>query len=481
MTRIIPVVLSGGSGTRLWPVSRASLPKQFLALTSSRTLLQETLLRVADAAIFDAPVLVCNHDHRFLVAEQAQQIGVKPAAILLEPVGRNTAPAVATAALFAQRHVGDALLLVMPSDHVIGDPAAFIEQVTAAAPAASRGALVTFGITPESPETGFGYIRRGKPLADLANCYEVERFVEKPERALAETLMAEGGCYWNAGLFMFSAATYLAELQDRHPEMVNACSVALAKAQVDLDFLRLDPDSFGASPSESIDYAVMEHTRHAAVIPCQIRWSDLGSWKAIWELGEGDTAGNQIVGKALGYDIRNCYLKSDGPLVAAVGVDDLAVVATDDAILVSHKDKVQDVKAVVDALKLRGWDEALQHSLVNRPWGSYRSLVMGDRFQVKHIVVKPGCKLSLQKHFHRAEHWVIAKGTANVTVGDKELLLSENESVYLPLGSVHRLENCGRVPLEIIEVQVGSYLGEDDIVRIDDEYGRAKSSALPGS
>lgn len=469
---IYPVVLSGGSGSRLWPLSRTLLPKQFLPLVSNKTMLQETLLRLAGIPAIQAPILVCSNDHRFLAAEQLREIKVAAGAQILEPVGRNTAPAVAVAALHVISEDPDGILLVLPADHLIRDIARFQAVVTKAASAATAGRLVTFGIVGHAPETGYGYIERGEALANSADCYRVARFVEKPDEARAREFMASGRFYWNSGMFVFKASRYLDELGKYRKDILDAAKAAWAAATRDLDFVRLDEKAFLASPSESIDYAVMEKTDDAVVVEADIGWSDIGSWTALWQAGQPDTAGNVTVGDVHADDVHNCYVRAEHRLVAAVGVNDLIIIETSDAVLVTHKDRSQDVKKVVEALKAKQRDEYLVHKRVYRPWGYYEGLDSSERFQVKRIMVKPGCKLSLQMHHHRAEHWVVVTGTARVIRGDETLLLSENQSTYIPLGAKHRLENVGKMPLHMIEVQSGSYLGEDDIVRLDDDYKR---------
>lgn len=465
---IVPVILSGGTGSRLWPLSRDLYPKQFLPLANRHTLLQSTLLRLAGIADLAAPVVVCNHEHRFMVAEQLRAIGAAPAAVILEPVGRNTAPAAAVAALHAD---ADDLLLVLPADHVIADVAGFRRAVERVAPQAEAGRLITFGIKPDSPETGYGYIKAGDALAD-GSAYVVERFVEKPNTTTARGYVDSGEYYWNSGMFLFRTDRYLEELERFAPPMLAACRQALDKAHKDLDFLRLDQTAFEACPGDSIDYAVMEKTDNAVVTPLDVGWNDMGSWTALWSIGERDADGNVLHGDVLAVDARNSYLRAGRRLVAAVGVDDLVVIETTDAVLVARKDRVQEVKAVVERLKAAGRAEATTHRKVYRPWGAYETIDDEDRFQVKHITVNPGAVLSLQMHHHRAEHWVVVKGTARVTRGDEVFMLTENQSAYIPLGTRHRLENPGKIPLELIEVQSGSYLGEDDIIRYDDAYGR---------
>jgi mannose-1-phosphate guanylyltransferase/mannose-6-phosphate isomerase len=469
---IIPVILSGGSGSRLWPMSRAGYPKQFLSLADDDSMLQATAKRVKGEA-FSAPLLVCNEEHRFIVAEQLRNIDCVAKDIILEPVGRNTAPAVAVAALRLAEENPDALMLVMPSDHVIQDEAAFGEAVNRAAQAANDGALVTFGITPSAPETGYGYIKHAGQWKSHKGVHSVAQFVEKPDPATAQAYLEDDHYLWNSGIFLFTARAYLNELEGSNPEMVNAAKQALAGSEKDLTFCRLEMEAFASSPSDSIDYAVMEKTTHAAVVPVEMGWSDLGAWSALWDIQPKDESGNATHGDVLLHDTRNSYVHADHGLVAVAGLDSVIVVATDDAVLVADRNNAQDVKQLVEQLKAQGRDEHSLHTTVHRPWGCYRGIDLGERYQVKRITVQPGEKLSLQMHYHRAEHWVVVSGTAKVTIGDNATLLRENESTYIPMGETHRLENPGKVPLHLIEVQSGSYLGEDDIVRFEDGYGRS--------
>lgn len=466
MSDVLPIILSGGSGTRLWPLSRESYPKQFLPLVGEHSMLQATWLRAAPVA-GHAPIVVANEEHRFVAAEQLQQIGVKPQSILLEPKGRNTAPAIAVAALEATRNGADPLLLVLPSDHVIRDEAAFQAAVRAAATAAEQGKLVTFGIKPTAPETGYGYIKAGAGNGVSA----VERFVEKPDLATAQGYLASGEYYWNSGMFLFRASRYLEELRRFQPAIADACTKAWNAATRDADFTRLDKAAFAASPSDSIDYAVMEKTADAVVVPLDANWNDVGSWSALLDVSPQDAQGNAHHGDVIEIDCRNTYAYGSR-LIAMVGLQDVVVVETDDAVLVGHRDRIQEVKEIVARIKASGRSEATWHRKVYRPWGAYDSIDNGQRFQVKRITVKPGATLSLQMHHHRAEHWIVVSGTAEVTRGEEVLLLTENQSTYIPLGVTHRLKNPGKLPLELIEVQSGSYLGEDDIVRFEDTYGR---------
>ena len=475
MTQIVPVVMAGGSGTRLWPLSRKMFPKQFLSLTSEMTMFQETLHRLESSEsllgqLITNPIVVCNEEHRFIVAEQLRKHATNAASIILEPAGRNTAPAVALAAFQAVKNGDeDALLLVLAADHVIRDKAAFHQAISLAVEEAKAGKLATFGIVPRSPETGYGYIRadeKGKVSA-------VKQFVEKPDSARATEYLASGDYYWNSGMFMFRASVYLNELQSYRPDIYDAVKASMTQTSNDMDFVRVDEKLFKACPDESIDYAVMEKTERAVVVPLDAGWSDVGSWSSLWEESDQDESGNVTRGDVIAHDAKNNLLFSQNKLIAAVGIEGLVVVETPDAVMVADKERVQDVKAIVKALDHDSRSEAVFHREVARPWGSYDSIDMGERFQVKRITVKPGAKLSLQMHHHRAEHWIVVSGTARVTVGEKEVLLSENESTYIPIGVTHRLENPGVLPLEMIEVQSGSYLGEDDIVRFEDNYGRS--------
>ncbi|HEY1260046.1 MAG TPA: mannose-1-phosphate guanylyltransferase/mannose-6-phosphate isomerase [Stellaceae bacterium] len=472
---IHPVILSGGSGTRLWPMSRSLYPKQLLALTGSGSLLQQTAKRVADPGRFAPPLVVANEEHRFIIGEQLREIGVVPQALLLEPVGRNTAPAACVAALTlleAEAEPGP-LMLLLPSDHAIGDAAAFAAAIDCATSAARQGALVAFGITPERPETGYGYIRSGAPYDGAEGAFAIAAFVEKPEPKRAREFLASGTHYWNSGIFLFPARRYLDELERLRPDIVAACREALAAVQSDADFTRLGKDAFASCPAESIDYAVMEHTAAAVVVPVAMGWSDVGSWDALWEMGAKDEAGNLIEGNVIAEAASNCYFRSEAGLVAAIGVSDLVVVATGDAVMVAPREQTQEVRRLVARLVAEGRSEAEALPTVHRPWGTYKALHNGHRVQVKHITVKPGGRLSLQLHHHRAEHWIVVQGTAKILRGDTEMILTEDQSTYIPLGTRHRLENPGKIPLHLIEVQSGSYLGEDDIVRFDDSYGRS--------
>jgi len=468
-----PVILCGGSGTRLWPLSRQALPKQFLPLLSHRSLLQETVLRLQGLPELAPSLVVCNNEHRFLVADQLLEIAAPLGPIILEPAGRNTAPAVAMAAHLALRTDPDALLLVLPSDHVIRDSAAFRARVEAARPFACDGCLMTFGIVPDAPETGYGYIQRGESLDDGgSSAFRVKRFVEKPDAVRAAQFLESGDFFWNSGMFLLSARVYLDELDRHAPDVAVAAALAIDKGQADLDFLRPDTEAFLSSPSISIDYAVMEHTHRAAVVPANFGWSDVGSYASLWKEEPKDAQGNAAQGEVSLHDSRGCYVHTEKQMVALLGVEDLVVVATADAILVTTKERSQDVKSVVEELKKQGRAEPEVHKKVFRPWGWYEGVERGERFQVKQLMVKPGAKSSMQVHHHRSEHWVIVKGTAQISLGTEEILLSEDKSIYIPLGVPHRIFNPGRIPLHLVEVQSGSYLEEDDIVRLDDAYGR---------
>jgi mannose-1-phosphate guanylyltransferase / mannose-6-phosphate isomerase len=469
---IHPVILSGGSGTRLWPMSRTLYPKQLLRLLGSDSLLQQTVRRVGDRDRFARPLLVANEEHRFIIAEQLREIGAAPGALLLEPAGRNTAPAACVAALALVEKDPDPLMLLMPSDHIIKDVAAFDEAIERAAAAARGGSLVTFGITPERPETGYGYIRRGDALRGIGGVFQIAEFVEKPGPEQAQAYLASGKHLWNGGIFLFPALLLLNELERLRPDIVAACRQALAAANRDADFVRLGKEAFAACATESIDYAVMEHTQHAAVVPVAMGWSDVGSWDALWEISAKDAAGNSIAGNVVAEDTRNCYLRSEAGLLAAIGVEDLVVVVTGDAVMLAPRNRTQEVRQLVARLVRERREEAEALPTVHRPWGTYESLHVGHRVQVKHIMVKPGGRLSLQMHHHRAEHWIVVHGTAKIRRGEEEMILTEDQSTYIPLGTAHRLENPGKIPLHLIEVQSGSYLGEDDIIRLEDSYGR---------
>lgn len=470
--RIHPVILAGGSGTRLWPLSRSVYPKQLLALTSERTLLQETVERTIEDVGFSAPILVCNDEHRFLIEEQLGEIGVQPRKIILEPTGRNTGPALAAVALWLSQVEPEALMLVQPADHAIGATSAFHRAIQAGIGPAEQGKLVTFGIKPTRPEAGYGYIQVGPPLDGSSHARLVDRFVEKPDPTTAARYVESGAFYWNSGIFLLSARRYIEELRELHPTILEACERAVASGRDDLSFFRLDASSFAAAPPLSIDRAVMEHTSQAVVIPVEMAWSDLGSFQALRDAAARDQDGNVVAGDVVMHDVRNSYLRTEDKLLAVIGMDDVVVVSTDDAVLVAKADKVDEVSRIVSQLRQRNRPEPISTTTTYRPWGYYRCVDIGDRFQVKRLMVKPGAKLSLQKHYHRAEHWVVVHGTAMVQRDEECLLLRENESIYIPVGAAHRLENPGKLPLHLIEVQSGSYLGEDDIVRLADTYGR---------
>ncbi|MDB5415195.1 MAG: mannose-phosphate guanylyltransferase/mannose-6-phosphate isomerase [Rubritepida sp.] len=469
---IVPVILSGGTGSRLWPLSRESHPKQFWPLLSDKTMVQETAFRAWGPG-YAPPVVVVGEAHRFLVAEQMRDAGVLRSQIVLEPEGRNSAPAVATAALLVAETNADAVLWIMAADASITDVPALHAALGLAAAAARTGRIVTFGMRPDQPQTGFGYIEMGEALEEVPGVYVVQHFIEKPDLETAKRLSTDGRHVWNSGMFVATAATLLQELAQHAPLVLAAARAALATSRRDLDFIRLGEEAFRTAPSVSIDYAVMEHTRHAAVVPAVLGWSDVGSWDALWEASPKDASRNVLHGPVEALDSQGCFVRSEGMLTAVLGLKDVVLVVTDDAVLALPRDRAQDVKQVVERLRARGRKEATEHRRMYRPWGHYEGMIIGDRFQVKQIVVRPGGKLSLQKHHHRAEHWVVVKGTARVQRDEESILISENQSVYLPLGCTHRLENPGMIPLALIEVQVGSYLGEDDIVRLEDTYGRS--------
>jgi mannose-1-phosphate guanylyltransferase/mannose-6-phosphate isomerase len=478
-TPIIPVILSGGMGSRLWPMSRSKYPKQFLSLAGNphASLLQQTALRVKDQANVKDPIIVSNEEHRFLVAEHMQRAGFDNSAIILEPMMRNTAPAITAAALYIQSQFKNALMLVLPSDHVINDEKAFAKGVKKAADAARQGKLVTFGIEPEYPETGYGYIKQGKMLngpLDGKGIFDVNKFVEKPDEKTAKRYLKAGEYSWNSGMFMFPVDAFLSEIESHNPDVMKHVSAALENGQQETDFVRLNEADFAKSPNISVDYAVMENTKNAAVVPMACGWSDAGAWDSLWRIGEKDKDGNVVKGQTYTYDVEDSYLHVQGGApIAALGVDDLVVVSTKDMVLVTKKDRAQDVKKLMETVKEENTELVEQHQRVFRPWGFYETLELDDRHQVKHIHVKPGAKLSVQMHHHRAEHWVVTGGTARVQCDDEELILTENQYVYIPLASIHAIENIGKIGLDFIEVQHGAYLGEDDIVRFTDMYGRA--------
>ncbi len=483
---LVPVILCGGTGTRLWPLSRASYPKQYWALAGNddKTLLQQTQQRLEGLPALAPPLLICNEDHRFIVAEQMRQIGVEPAAILLEPMGRNTAPAVAVAALKATSRGQDPLLLVLAADHVIRRPERFRAVVETALPAAKAGRLVTFGIVPTAAETGYGYIEAAESIGpgsrEHGGPVPIARFVEKPDSATAAAFVASERFTWNSGMFLFRASAILSELERLAPEVVSACRSALEQDSADLEFLRLEREAFAGCPNVSLDVAVMEKTSLGAVLPLDAQWSDVGSWSALWETSDQDSNGNVLRGRVIGEGVRNCYLRSEHRLVVGLGVEDLVVVETDDVVLVAHRDRAQEIKSIVGQLERSGAPESRAHRRIYRPWGHYDGIVEGDRWQVKKIQVKPGAALSLQMHHHRAEHWVVVRGTALVEKDGVEELVGENQSTYIPLGARHRLINPGKIPVEMIEVQSGAYLGEDDIVRFEDRYGRGNTNGDSG-
>jgi len=472
---LYPVILSGGSGSRLWPLSREYFPKPLLPLVSEQTLLQETATRLDGLAGLGDAVYVCNEEHRFLVAEQIAELGKTPSTIILEPEGRNTAPALTLAALYLVKRDADAMMVVMPADHVMTAPQQFVEAVEQGSHNAEQGALVTFGIVPASPETGYGYIKRDQQVDDSA-AYRVARFVEKPDRETAEQYVSEGDYFWNSGIFLMRADRWLDEISQHRPDILKACRQAMNKGTQDSDFFRVNKQDFHECPGDSIDYAVMEKTERAVVMPISAGWSDIGAWSALWDVCDRDADGNVMQGDVIAEDTRNAFLVAQHRCLATVGLDNVVVIETADAVLVASKDKAQDVKAIVSRLKESGREEHKVHRQVYRPWGSYEGIDEGPRFQVKRLTVKPGAQLSLQMHHHRAEHWVVVKGTARVTSGEQTFDLHENESTYIPIGQTHRLENPGNIPLEVIEIQSGSYLGEDDIVRFEDVYDRVQEN-----
>jgi len=478
---IIPVILAGGSGTRLWPLSRQLYPKQFLNFGDGNTLFQETLLRLTKMGLVQPPIVICNEEHRFIVAEQLQLIDISANTILLEPVARNTAPALAVSALKAIKDDSNAILLVLPADHFIGNLKAFQEAIQEGTEFAARNQLVTFGIIPVTPETGYGYIHKGSPLELTANkppVWQIDRFIEKPDLALATEYLSSGEYLWNSGIFMFKASKLLEEIKTFTPAIMDACEAALEKGQSDLDFYRLDIDSFSTCPSDSIDYAIMEKTSCGVIIALDSDWNDLGSWEALWQMGDKDEDNNVLYGDISLQGVRNSYIHASSRLVTAIGLDNHVIVETKDAVFISPRNSVQQIKSVVETLNKDNRSEVITHKTVYRPWGSYTNVEESDCFQVKRITVKPKAKLSLQKHFHRAEHWVVVKGTALVTRGEDQFILKEDQSTYIPLGTVHRLENPGKIPLELIEIQSGRYLREDDIERMDDIYGRTEKNNI---
>ncbi|HEN3619090.1 TPA: mannose-1-phosphate guanylyltransferase/mannose-6-phosphate isomerase [Yersinia enterocolitica] len=469
---LLPVIMAGGTGSRLWPMSRELYPKQFLRLHGVNSMLQETVNRLEGISVRE-PVVICNEEHRFLVAEQLRQINKLSHNIILEPVGRNTAPAIALAALNAISQGDDPIMLVLAADHIINDCDAFHQAITDAIPFAKKESLVTFGIVPTGPETGYGYIQRGESTVnDISEAFKVKRFVEKPNLETAEQYINSGEYYWNSGMFMFRAKRYIQELDKFRPDILEACKAAMKDSDSDKDFITIDKDKFSACPDESIDYAVMEQTSNAVVVPLDAGWSDVGSWSALWDVSNKDKLGNAVTGDTFLHDTQNCYINTDEKLVAAVGVDNLVIVSTKDAVLVVDKSKVQDVKKIVEHLKQTKRSEYRRHRETYRPWGRCDIVVNEQRFNVNRITVKPGGAFSMQMHHHRAEHWIVLSGTAKVTIGDKTFLITENQSTFIPIGSLHMLENPGKIPLELIEVQSGSYLGDDDIIRVKDHYGR---------
>ncbi|KGT95840.1 mannose-1-phosphate guanyltransferase [Erwinia typographi] len=470
---LLPVIMAGGTGSRLWPLSRELYPKQFICLHGQHSMLQETVMRLSGVEA-QSPVVICNEEHRFLVAEQLRQIKKLSHNIILEPVGRNTAPAIALAALNAIEHDEDPILLVLAADHIIDDKKTFHAAIERAIAFAEEGSLVTFGIVPAGPETGYGYIHRGESVSgQQASPYKVQRFVEKPDLKTAEGYINSGEYYWNSGMFMFRAKRYLQELEKFRPDILEACKRAMANVKAGGDFISIDKADFNLCPDESVDYAVMEKTADAIVVPLDAGWSDVGSWSALWEVNEKDDSGNSLKGDTFVHNSKNCYINTDDQLVAAIGVEDLVIVNTKDAVLVAKRDQVQDVKRVVEFLKAECRTEYRKHRETYWPWGRADLVVQAERFNVNRITVKPGEAFDLQMHYHRTEHWVILSGTAKVTILDKTILLTENQSTFIPIGSVHTLENPGKIPLELLEIQSGSYLGDDDIIEIKEQFGRS--------
>jgi len=466
---IAPIILSGGSGTRLWPVSRSLYPKQFINLINETTLFQDTILRLPENSL--DPLIICNEEHRFLAAEQLRQINKKSSGIILEPFGKNTAPAVALAALNLIKDKKDCILLVLSADHHINDVKAFLRAIQIAKPLAESGKLVTFGAKPTKPETGYGYIEVN--LSEKADHYAIKSFTEKPSLNNAQLYLDDGNYFWNSGIFMFKASAYLDELKIFAPDIFYACNKSLTTIQTDSDFIRLDNNEFNACPSESIDYAIMEKTTNSIVVPLNTSWSDIGSWNSLWELKEKDKEGNVSEGDVILKNVKNTYVSSSNRLVSAIGVDNLVIVDTEDSLLVASKEYSQKINTIVNELNINNRKEAKSHRKVYRPWGYFDSLDFGDNFQVKRLLINAGAKISLQKHTHRAEHWVVVKGLATITSGEKIIELKINQSTFIPKGTIHRVENKQNSPLEIIEVQTGSYLGEDDIIRIEDDYDRS--------